>query len=610
MRCYYTEIHPFLPLLPPLHNIKCVLQALLPESPFCLAVQAILVLVPHPQDSNPKSTDSKRLRCATSNDFGRLTMNLIESTLENPTLETVQALCILSLWEWGNSGNLARSRSRSDQAVQVAMELGIHELDKYASEERSMEGEDWRRDMARRTWWQVYAAQITSALVSGTSPVVGPDDPRVQVHFPVCSLDDNTWPNWVNTLRQCSRVFAIVNAVYYSERADIAAWGSRPDAATVEAMEEMKHQVLEIDRRVVELMKQAEDTAIIELVPGGEEEVVRNQQTAVRLGLATTHIHIHRYQAFPEVSLFSKKICGLPQAPDFGVTRPMLDNVAVPQALANGPPIPVYDESPAYRAANATMGMNGNVALHEKMKCTNKDLNRTHSSGDDGYDMEPDDFDFIDEMWKPDIYPEHLAAPWFTHAGGAASLWAPLEASPTHYPHITAFVAPTPSTSSGSRTSVISTTSQKPHKAWGVDANDQPASHAAGTDNRIIFPPGMSLARCATAAHTIVRLEVLHRSASIAMSSGPYVHILIPRPCLELTPTRPRWMPFCACGLVNGAYAFLLLALAVQAQNNFGDHSDQRADEYEALLTNVKVILAGLEAYGVMWSGIDVMAGK
>jgi len=69
-------------------------------------------------------------------------------------------------------------------------------------------------------------------------------------------------------------------------------------------------------------------------------------------------------------------------------------------------------------------------------------------------------------------------------------------------------------------------------------------------------------------------------------------------------------MPFCACGLVNGAYAFLLLALAVQAENAFGDRSDKKADEVEALLTNVRVLLGGLEAYGVMWSGIDIMAGE
>jgi hypothetical protein len=35
------------------------------------------------------------------------------------------------------------------------------------------------------------------------------------------------------------------------------------------------------------------------------------------------------------------------------------------------------------------------------------------------------------------------------------------------------------------------------------------------------FPPGISLQRCATAAHSIVRLEVLHRSATMALWKGP-----------------------------------------------------------------------------------------
>jgi hypothetical protein len=73
----------------------------------------------------------------------------------------------------------------------------------------------------------------------------------------------------------------------------------------------------------------------------------------------------------------------------------------------------------------------------------------------------------------------------------------------------------------------------------------------------------------------------------------------------------PKWLPFCSCGLVTGAYAFLLLALAVQADNDFATSEElvERSEEVEALLTNVKVILAGLEAYGVMWAGIEVMAG-
>ena len=61
---------------------------------------------------------------------------------------------------------------------------------------------------------------------------------------------------------------------------------------------------------------------------------------------------------------------------------------------------------------------------------------------------------------------------------------------------------------------------------------------------------------------------------------------------------------------MTGAYAFLLLALAVQAENTFEGYNDTRSEEVEALLTNVKVILAGLEAYGTVWPGIDAMAGE
>lgn len=86
---------------------------------------------------------------------------------------------------------------------------------------------------------------------------------------------------------------------------------------------------------------------------------------------------------------------------------------------------------------------------------------------------------------------------------------------------------------------------ERPHKAWGVDIKRAPvqlaldrAQHATQTaadsddagnsdDEPVVvgpdgpFPPGISLQRCATAAHSVVRLEVLHRSATLAMWKGP-----------------------------------------------------------------------------------------
>ncbi len=91
----------------------------------------------------------------------------------------------------------------------------------------------------------------------------------------------------------------------------------------------------------------------------------------------------------------------------------------------------------------------------------------------------------------------------------------------------------------------------KTHKAWGVDVKRRTAqlsipsnnsadgtsgvySSTSGLDSdedmdedAVVvgpdgpFPPGISLQRCATAAHSIVRLEVLHRSASMALLDGP-----------------------------------------------------------------------------------------
>ena len=256
----------------------------------------------------------------------------------------------------------------------------------------------------------------------------------------------------------------------------------------------MKRQVVVFDRQIIDLMKHAEKMAIIEFVPGGEEEVVRNQQTAARLIIASTHIYIHRIQAFPEVSLFSKQICGLPRTPD--LSREGSDSAVFPFRTDGQYDSPGSEN--AYQAADAYgYGYSADAASN------------------------PVKYEFIGEMWQPDTYPENLPAPWFTHAGGAASFWAPTDSTPKHYPPVTASIVPITPPLTERQASDSSFTQDKRHKAWGVDENDRPATSVGDSDDSAIFPPGISLARCATAAHTIVRLEVLHRSAAIAMTEGP-----------------------------------------------------------------------------------------
>ncbi len=45
-------------------------------------------------------------------------------------------------------------------------------------------------------------------------------------------------------------------------------------------------KMIELDRSVLHLLQRAEHQAVIPLVPGGEEEVVRNQQLAASMMLA------------------------------------------------------------------------------------------------------------------------------------------------------------------------------------------------------------------------------------------------------------------------------------------------------------------------------------
>lgn len=507
--------------MPPRKHLAEIAETLLPESPFLLAAETILVLVPHPLDPNPKSSSSKRLRTSASAALGKRTMQAIEAILSSNerSMEVPQAFAMLSMWEWGNAGNLQLNRQRANQAIQVLMEMGVNELDKGVfNGGRALEGQDWRKDMARRTWWAAYAGQMTAAIVSGNEPVLGPDDPRVLIDYPVTSPSDTSWPNWINAQRQCVRVFSVVNRVYASVQAEGGggqSWGGAGNDGKVPEHidhELLKRRMLEVDAEVMDLLERAEQSAVIDLVPGGEEEVVRNQQLSARLGLAVTHIHIHRQQAFPEVSLFSKRICGLPQAPDF--TEPSSQQ-AQQQSLQ-------IDVEPA-NSTSEPNSVNMSQTVATKLPDSSGDGDR---SG--GIDSE-DPYDFIDEMWQPETFPEDLPAPWFTNRGGAGALWAPTIEQPNHFPILPSIqqVESKPK-SEERRPSIVSsgqgTATNKQHKAWGVDKDDKasPAPEGLGISKAMqVFPPGISLARCATAAHTIVRLEVLHRSAVIALWDGP-----------------------------------------------------------------------------------------
>lgn len=110
------------------------------------------------------------------------------------------------------ASNYQRLRQRIGQAIQIAMDLRLHESDAHMSF-GGPDGE-WRRDMRRRTWWTTFSLLCHGSLVSGTVrmihspplpprsylthlsfyqqlPSIHPYDKRVTVEYPVCHIDSS-----------------------------------------------------------------------------------------------------------------------------------------------------------------------------------------------------------------------------------------------------------------------------------------------------------------------------------------------------------------------------------------------------------------------------------
>lgn len=456
-----------------------------------------------------------------------------------------------------------------------------------------------------------------------------------------------------------------------------------PDQKLAAKQKKTTHKrMIQLDKSVTDLLKQGEKMAVVPLVPGGEEEVVRNQQLAASMMLATCHIQLHRRQAFPEVALFSRKMCGLPKAPLAPASDTPTPNKRF-SSVTSGSQSKAQTESPYMSPAasgKADFAMDAAADMTNRTP-PNPMLNINNPNQMYGFDGvqdpmlasvisnsngDPNDLSSALDgfLFDSSIYPSSLPMPWFTSPDRAGDLYKPTEEPTTYMPGIdgiftaeTGYMGPpVQSYNDGSNgiqsnptagTSALTETSQifpghqakeanqsqlqssdsspaksspapKPHKAWGVDiaqapthlsiddsykgsSNDGDVSDETESVAPVVvgpdgpFPPGMSLTRIAQAAHTVIRLEVLHRSAGLALWKGP-----------------PKWLPFCACGMLSSAYSFLLLTLAVQSSQAYKEarNNDETSEELDALITNVKIILAGLEAYGSMWDGINLMAGR
>lgn len=346
-------------------------------------------------------------------------------------------------------------------------------------------------------------------------------------------------------------------------------------------------------------------------------------QSSLLLGIDaySCHIQLHRRQAFPEVAMFSRKMCGLPKAPASALPP-------TPQQ-----PLSVYSGSQAF-VPNGSPNGNGSPYAGSQMLSSYQDSGSLLAgSGSDGgsrslgyplpitpvqnsaiYPHQRNNAMSLNHqplqqpsmeglLWDPTLYPQSFPAPWFAMPEGAGSLYQPVNEAPAYLPPIpgiftaeTGYIGmplngyqadasqmtaaaqatasmqeispsqaarihpqvpdseiarPIPPTTNSPLNSAstgrqpLSGGPERQHKAWGVDIKRAPVQLAIDRmqsgalakqdsdssdnmdDEPVVvgpdgpFPPGISLQRCATAAHSVVRLEVLHRSATLAMWKGP-----------------------------------------------------------------------------------------
>jgi hypothetical protein len=129
-------------------------------------------LIPHPDDKDPSATESLHLRREQAQAFARsafegieIESELIDSTVQpgealssdplaldrqpfhprNPVEnESIIALIMLSTYEYAQRGNVAKMRNRAGQAVNAAINLGLH----IKGDE-----EGYYAEANRRVWW-------------------------------------------------------------------------------------------------------------------------------------------------------------------------------------------------------------------------------------------------------------------------------------------------------------------------------------------------------------------------------------------------------------------------------------------------------------------------
>ncbi|OOO13806.1 hypothetical protein OAory_01024010 [Aspergillus oryzae] len=326
---YYIYIHPYLALLPasvspqyddrpevfqpPAAEAGTVDQSCLPYWPttsLSLALSAILCLIPPPQDPQPSGECHVWMRRAYARLYAQAALSIAEKEIDDLVspnnltsyaeddrlhnelpfqLYPVLALVALSIYEYCQCGNVSRMRTRANQAITTAMDLGLHRLDTNASEAH------------RRAWWSAVSILYHTSVVQVSSPIITANDPRITTPFPKFKAFIDGPEPWPLLLK--------AQEAYISVSDLLGALGLVYKAPTQSL--ELRDQIYQLDSRIMSLATDSEFYMGLTCKDDAEGVAMQGMGLIAYLLLHSAWIRLHRFRAFMDIPLFVEKHCDL-----------------------------------------------------------------------------------------------------------------------------------------------------------------------------------------------------------------------------------------------------------------------------------------------------------
>ncbi|KAL4893278.1 hypothetical protein BDV59DRAFT_207778 [Aspergillus ambiguus] len=316
---YYIFIHPYFPILPPPLRLPVYSRPLPrrlpdfhPSNGLGLAISAVLVLIPHPDENDAQRAEYVKLRRDFAHCFAKSALEAIENEYEPlrtcedpnnpsadgvrvfdrepfhpkvpPSIEGVIALAILSVYEYAQRGNMNEMLHRANQSLALAMSLSLHE---------AMD-EDGFAEARRRTWWMTYMTVCQGLAVSNTAPSFDLYDPWFVTPFP------EGWKLLVEAQQ------AILESATFARDVDETMKAKSDPSWISERMAVLDSQIASL------LLACREAPPVSQMAPssGSPEYVASTTMRAfAEIKLHTARIKIHRLCAFQDLTNVPSQSC-------------------------------------------------------------------------------------------------------------------------------------------------------------------------------------------------------------------------------------------------------------------------------------------------------------